>query len=204
MLLNISPPSEDISQKSKIISFIPGHIIFLDFLLLRLESNALVNALHKALAVVLETQIYTKIDYENVHELTQLLSFVGRNRINDRCTIFIVKTLSLRGQILNVEQARRIIWALSSVKLPEDLDYYTLLGRSLNVLKINFANEEFEAINTTLQKMVQKFLTDRTKFDKFYDEQLYSMCAEFVVLNDLGFEEATFIQRALNKVVSCF
>lgn len=202
-MLNNFAPSEHI-KLNQFLSFFPGHIIFLDFLLRRLEPNPLVDALLMALPVLLQIQIGTKIDYENVQELTELLRFIGRNRVNDQCTMNIVNALTLQGEELKVEQARNIIWSLCSVKLPEHLNYDKLLNNAINVMKRHFAEEEFTTINTTLEKMVRKYLTDSTKFNKFYDEEMYNSCADFIVTNDLGFEKATFIQSVLNKVVSCF
>lgn len=156
------------------------------------------------LPVWLQIQIGTKIDYENVDELLALLRFITRKRVSDKCTIIIVNALILQGEDLNRRQARHIIWLLSSTGLPDHLNYDKLLGNSINVIKRHFAMEQFWAIKVTLAKMVWKYSSDSTKFEKFYDEEFYNKCADFVVTNDLGFEEAIHILRKLCKVVSFY
>lgn len=182
-----------------------GHIIFLDFLLRQIESNPLVDALRMALPVLLQIQIGTKIDYENVTQLTDLLRFISRNRVSDQCSMNIVNALTLQGEELNHEQARSVVWSLSKITLQSDhMHYDKLLDNAIKVMNRNFDKEDFVVLNTTLEKMVWKYLTDTNKFERFYDERFYNSCSDFVVANDLGFEKATFIQTDLNRVVSFF
>lgn len=166
-----------------------------------MESNPLVEALHLALPVLLQIQIGTKIDYENVSQLTDLLTFVSRYRVNDQCIMNIVNALTLHGTDLSVEQAQSVVWSLSTTFLPVyNSKCNKLLENAINVLKRNVDELDFIAVNTALKKMTDKYITDPEKFVKFYDETFYNKCADYVVMKDLGFENAVFIQRELNKL----
>lgn len=178
-----------------------GHLIFLDFLLRRMDRNALVDTLQLALPVLLQIQIGTKIDYDNVTQLTELLSFVSRYRVNDQCIMNIVNALTLHGADLNLEQARSIVWSLSSSSLRiHNANSDKLLENAIRVMKRDFDKEDFTVLCTTLEKMINKYMYNPSTYEKFYDETLYNKCGDFVVTNDLGFENATFIQRQMNKL----
>ncbi len=165
------------------------------------KQNALVDALKLALPMLLQIQIGTKIDYENVNQLTELLAFVSRYRVSDQCIMNIVNALTLHGNDLNLEQARSIIWSLSSTKIRiYNSKCEKLLDNAIKATKRDFEQEEFSTMNTTLEKMIEKYMWDPKEYEKFYDEALYNKCADFVVIKDLGFENATYLQRQMNKL----
>lgn len=166
-----------------------------------MKPNPLVDALKLALPLVLQIQIGTKMDYENVAQLVELLMFVSRYRVSDQCIMNIVNGLTLHGEELSLNQAHSILWSLSSTSnqiYKPGCD--KLLTNSIKVMKRDFDKEEYSTVCTTLEKMVHKYLYDPSAYEKFYDEALYNKCADFIVLNDLGFEKATFIQNSLNKL----
>lgn len=178
-----------------------GQIVFLNFLLRQMEPNPLVDALLMALPALLQIQIGTKIDYDNVAQLCELLAFVSRNRVSDQCTMNIVNALTMHGVDLNVEQSRRIIWSLSSTSAQiYNPSCEKLLDNAIKAMKRDFEKEDFPTICTTLEKMIGKYLYDQNEFQKFYDETLFNKFADLVVMNDLGFANATFLQRELNKL----
>lgn len=166
-----------------------------------MESNPLVEALRLALPVLLQIQIGTKIDYDNANELVELLQFVSRNRVSDQCILNIVNALVLRGTDLSPEQARSIVWSMSSRSmLVKNLSCSKLVENAIKVLRSDIGDGEFETHCTTVQKMVGKYLDDSHEFEKFYDEALFNRYADTVVTKDLGFENACFLQRHLNNL----
>lgn len=178
-----------------------GHIIFLSFLLKQMKSNPLVDVLQLALPVLLQIQINTKIDYENVTQLTELLRFVSEYRVSDQCIMNIVNSLVLHGEDLSLEEARSIVWSLSSKSLRiHNSSCDKLLTNSIKVIKKHFGEEEWSTVQTTLEKMIEKYMSDQSTFEKFYDEAFYNKCADFAVTKDLGFENASYLQRQLNKL----
>ncbi|XP_037034087.1 uncharacterized protein LOC119072878 [Bradysia coprophila] len=179
-----------------------GHIIFLGYLLEQMESNPLVDALKIALPTLLQVQISTKIDHENVAQLIELLRFVSQRRVSDPCIRNICAALRLRGEDLSPEQARYVVWSLSSPTLSVPKEYLDkLMEDAIRAMsKEKFGAENILTIGTTLKKMINKYMHDPHEFDKFYNEAFFNKCADAVVMNDLGFEKATFIQRDLNNL----
>ncbi|KAJ6625240.1 hypothetical protein Bhyg_16521, partial [Pseudolycoriella hygida] len=178
-----------------------AHLIFLSKMLPRLDRTPLVEALQIALPLLLQIQIGTKIDYENVSELTELLHFACEHRVSDQCVMNIVNSLILHGEDLSVEQSRSILWSLSDRSFRvNNANCEKLLENAMRAMKRNINREDHKELNTTVDRLIFKYLDDPSKNVKFYDEFLFNTCSDLVVENDLGFENATCLQKEFNKI----
>ncbi|XP_037034884.1 uncharacterized protein LOC119073484 [Bradysia coprophila] len=178
-----------------------GNLVFLSFLLRQMESNRLVDSLQMLLPELVQLQVSKNIDHLNVTQLTELLNYISHHRLSEQCTVNILNALILHHQNLNGEQAKTIVWSLSSPILSIPMAYRdALLESSIREFVKNINQFDFGTVLITLAKMINRYLDDTIEYEKFYNEGLYYECTDFVVTNDLGFEKATFLQRRLNRL----
>lgn len=175
-----------------------GHIIFLEFLLKKTESIPLVEALKMALPMLLQIQIGTKMDHENVGQLTELLVFVSRNSVSEQCIMNIVTALTLHGDHISLDQARSILWSLTDLK-SFNPNYEKLLQNCIKVLMRSLDLLTFEGMEATLSRMIDKY---QQRYTSFYHERFYQECVNYVIQNDVGFLNAVFVQKKLSRIVS--
>lgn len=166
-----------------------------------MESNSLVNSLQMLLPELVELQVSKNIDHLNVTQLTELLNYISHHRLSENSSLNIVNALALRSQHLDGEQAKTILWSLSSPILSIPKEYQeVLLENSTREFVENIHQFNFYTVVTTLGKMINRYLDDTIECERFYDEKLYHSCGDFVIAKDLGFEKATFLQRRLNRL----
>ncbi|KAG4071490.1 hypothetical protein HA402_011644 [Bradysia odoriphaga] len=178
-----------------------GNLVFLSFLLRQMESNRLVDSLQMLLSELVQLQVNKNIDHLNVIQLTELLNYISHHRLSGQCTINTLNALILHRHNLNGEQAKTIVWSLSSLTLSIPMAYRdALLESSIRVFVENINQFDFGTVLITLAKMINRYLDDTIEYEKFYNEDLYYKCTDFVVTNDLGFEKATILQQRLNRL----
>lgn len=178
-----------------------GHILFLNFLFKRMKPNPLVDTLKLALPVLLQIQISSQIDHENVPQLAELLRFVSQHKVSDTSIMNIVSSLTIHGADLSLEQARSIVWSLSNRSFPMyNENCEKLLQNSIKAMCRQIDNEDITHLSTTFMKMNDKYFSNPDTFQAFYNETFCNKCADFVVMNDLGFEEAGYIQKQMNRL----
>uniref|UniRef100_A0A182RLE8 RAP domain-containing protein n=1 Tax=Anopheles funestus TaxID=62324 RepID=A0A182RLE8_ANOFN len=172
------------------------HIVFLSFILKKLDRTPLVEALQIALPMLLQIQIGYKLDHENVQQLVELLEFVSQHKVNDRTVMNIVSALTLHGTSLSPEQAINALKALSSFHafLPQ---YEKLLQNVFAVLERDLDEVPFKMIDFVLKKVMDKNLD---YFPMFYYEPFLKRCAQYAVDHDIGLMNALYMLKKLNKI----
>lgn len=173
------------------------HIIFLEFLLKKVEPTPLIEAFKIALPMLLQMQLGTKMDHENIGQLTDLLYFVTRNPVSQQCVMNIVSALTLHGHELSHDEARSIVWSLADLK-QFNVNHKKLLENSLQVLTKSLHNLSFELVELTLTKLIDKY---NQRFAFFYNEQFYNKCSSYIIDNNIGFMNAIYVQKKFNKIV---
>lgn len=173
-----------------------GHIIFLSFLLKKFEPSPLVDALKLSLPMLFQIQVPLKMDHENVPQLTELLQFVAKNRVSDKIAMNIISALTMHGENLSPDEARSIIWSLSDTKRFHP-GHEKLLRNSLMVFKNNLTYFSFDHLESTLGKLIDKFMQ---KNAAFYDEEFYAKCVDYVIERDVGFVNGVYVLKKLNKI----
>lgn len=168
-----------------------------------MESSPLVDALLMALPTLLQIQISTQIDHENTAQLVELLRFVSYRKVSEACIMNICSALILCSENLSPEQAKDVIWSLSSFHLhvPKAHSDKLLEDAIRAICQANIDEENIATFGKALLKrMTNKYLTDPLEFEAFYSETFFKHCADSVVKNDLGFDNAVSIQSWLNNV----
>lgn len=174
-----------------------GHIIFLSYLLKKMEPTPLVEAFKIALPMLLQIQIGTKMDHENVAQLVELLLFVAQNRVSDQCVMNIVSALTMHGDNLSSSEAKSIIWSLTELKNITS-NHEKLLGNCFCVLEKSLDELTFKDVELTLERIIEKY---SAHYMAFYSESFYQCCVDYCVQHNVNFMDAIYVQRKLNKIV---
>ncbi|XP_053679524.1 uncharacterized protein LOC128730499 [Anopheles nili] len=172
------------------------HIVFLSFILKKLDRTPLVEALQIALPMLLQIQIGYKLDHENVQQLVDLLEFVSRHKVNDRTIMNIVSALTLHGTNLSPEQAINALKGIASFNtfLPQ---YSKLLQNIFSVLDQDLDKLPFKMLDFALKKVLDKNLE---QFPMFYNEKFLNRCAQYAIDHDIGLLNALYILKKFNKI----
>lgn len=175
-----------------------GHIIFLNYLFKKMEPTPLVEAFKIALPMLLQIQIGTKMDHENVAQLVELLLFVAHNRVSDQCVMNIVSALTMHGNNLSSNEAKSIVWSLTEQKTITN-NHEKLLTNCFRVLEQSLDELQVKDVELTLEKIIDKY---SMHYMAFYSETFYQRCVDFCVQHNANFMDAIYVQRKLNKIVS--
>lgn len=173
-----------------------NQIVFLEFLLKKFETTPLIEALQMALPALFQINLSTKIDHENVVQLTDYIAFASKNNINDKCTMNIVSALTLHGNKITGDQACNVIWSLAEMKNYQPA-YEKLLSNSYSALLREIKTIPFNQLETTMHKVIQRIINN---VSDFYNEDFMNACANQVIEDDLGFQKSIYIFKKLNKI----
>lgn len=172
------------------------HIVFLDFILKKMDRSPLVEALQLALPMLLQIQISYKMDHENVQQLVDLIGFASQHRISDRCIMNIVSALTLHGTSMTGSQAADVLKALTNFSALEPA-HLKLLDNVFRTLIAKMDDINFKTLDFMMKKIVEKNLD---KYPMFYNDAYLKRCAQFVVDHDMGIMNALYLQKKLNKI----
>jgi FAST kinase domain-containing protein 2 len=177
-----------------------GHIIFLEFLLRKYDNSNLVEALRMALPMLFQIQVNFKMDHENVHQLTELLMFISRYRVNEQCVTSVVTALTMHGKKIPVDLAASIIWSLTDIKKFQPM-FEKLLQNCCKVLINGMKNKtvDYGTMERTLTRMVDKYTL---RYPSFYNEEFLNTACTFTVEKNVGFTKTVYVLKKLNRIVS--
>ncbi|XP_055549663.1 uncharacterized protein LOC129732641 [Wyeomyia smithii] len=172
------------------------HILFLDFVLKKMDQSPLIEALQLALPMLLQIQLPYKMDHNNVQQLVDLLGFVAGHKVSSRTMINIISALTLHGTNINSQHAAEILITMC------ELGYYELIHTKLLenifiVLEKDLYQLSFKTIDFILMKISEKNLE---KYPMFYNEAFIKKCSQFMVDKDVGILNALYFQKKLNKI----
>uniref|UniRef100_A0A336MCK0 CSON009559 protein n=1 Tax=Culicoides sonorensis TaxID=179676 RepID=A0A336MCK0_CULSO len=199
--LKISPNSRIMTSLLSLIKYqindvTLAHLIFLDFLLRKMQKTPLTEALSIALPMIFQIQLPLKLDPENIREVNDCLAFVTRNAVSEQCKTNIVTTLTLHGEDLTALEAAFTIKQMCELK-PYNSNYDKLISNCFAVLNKNFHDLYFSTIDSILTKVVDRY----NYHDQiFYDEEFMRKSAEFVIKNDKEIETSFYILKKFNKL----
>ncbi|XP_055613466.1 uncharacterized protein LOC129759917 [Uranotaenia lowii] len=173
------------------------HIVFLDFILKKMDRTPLVEALQMALPMLLQIQISYKMDHENVQQLVDLLHFVSNKNMANRCVTNLVSALTLHGTNLNAAQAVEILKALLMFTDFQQV-HLKLLDNVFQVVTSNIKGINFKTIDFVMKQIVEKNLD---KYPMFYNEVFFKACSDLIIEQDLGIINALYILKKFNKIL---
>ncbi|XP_053697853.1 uncharacterized protein LOC128744700 [Sabethes cyaneus] len=172
------------------------HIVFLNFILKKLDQSPLIEALQLALPMLMQIQLPYKMDHDNVQQLVDLLGFVAQHKVSNRSVVNIVSALTLHGTNLNSQHAAEILIALSDFGYFEPI-HNKLLDNVFKALQKDLYQLSFKTIDFMLMKIGEKNVE---KFPAFYNEAFIKKCSQFMVDKDVGILNALYFQKKLNKI----
>lgn len=178
----------------------PNNLLFLSFLLSKMKKTPLTEALAIAIPIVFDLNLSLKIDHNKTTELTEMLNFVSSSpmKISKKSMTSIITALTLHGKNLSLQEARSVIWSFTSMRI-FDPSYEKLFNNCMKILNTNYLDLTFEELESTVTKMMDKFLAGGSLF---YNEQLLNNCAKYVIKKDVGDLGASYILKKFNRI--CF
>ncbi|CAG2065479.1 unnamed protein product, partial [Timema podura] len=84
-------------------------IVFLEFVLKRMKSSSLTDALRIALPLVFEAQLETKIDRSNPSQLAELLYYSAQTQCSDSCIELLLGALNDLHHELDINSAKLVV-----------------------------------------------------------------------------------------------
>lgn len=184
--------------KNQINDFMPNNLIFLSFLLKKMEPIPLTDALLIAIPTVFDLNLSQRIDHNNSVELTELLHFLSKTsvKISTRSMTNIFTALLLNGDTLSVEQAKSIVWSFTAMR-GFDPAYEKLYTNCLNIINANIMDLSFTDVESTLQKIIVKYQEGETAI---MNESFLESVVSFIIEKDVGFLRTCYILRKFNKI----
>lgn len=179
------------------------HIMFLDFLLRQFKGSPLVDGLLIALPIVFEVNLPLKMDKENIVHLAEYLYYISKKPVSDKCWKLIVDALLRyidKNDLTDPKIAKSIIWSICDMN--QDEYFEPLFKKATNALILSDIEKlEYNEILTTMSKLIFKY---SPQFPFYYNETLIDICANYIIDNDCGFEEAAYTLRKFLRIVSIF
>lgn len=170
-------------------------IIFVDFLLSKAKPTPLVEALQIALPIVYDIQLPTKLDQYNLFSLSEHLHYVSKKKISQQSVMIIINCL-MKVRTFNAKSSISIMWSLCDME-PNAL-FEPLLNKAIKSLLIAGHSIPYTNLETVVSKMVSKF-SAKNLF--YFNEAFFDLCANVIINQDLGFENAVHMLKKFLKVV---
>lgn len=184
--------------KDNINDLSPSQLIFLNFMLDKMESTALVEALKIAVPLVFEINLSLKLDHDNQSELAEILHFISTSsmKITKKSMTIIFTALTIHGSSMSVGLAKSVIWSLCSLR-EFDESYERLAQNCIGVLNENYSAMSIEDLECTSEKMMRRMKRGDLVF---YNEDFFNKTAAAVIERDAGFLSANFILKKMNLI----
>jgi FAST kinase domain-containing protein 2 len=185
--------------KNQINELTLGHIVFLEFLLRKYDTTPLTDALRLALPMLFQIQVQYQMDHENLAQLSDLLMFISRYKVNDQCRTSVVTALTMHGRKIPADSAASIIWSLTDIRQWQPM-YEKLLLNSYKALigSMQANTVSFGTVERTLSRIVDKYML---RYPSFYNEELLDAICRFTVAKDVGFTKTIYVLKKLNRIV---
>uniref|UniRef100_A0A1B6CUF4 FAST kinase leucine-rich domain-containing protein n=1 Tax=Clastoptera arizonana TaxID=38151 RepID=A0A1B6CUF4_9HEMI len=168
-------------------------ITFLDFVMKDFVKTPLVTALKIALPIVFEAHLISTCDLENVIQLGDLLKFVSRRPIHEKCTRHIIEALTEQRKMIDFKLAKSIIRSLCDLKRKVQYDEI-LLHHSLDVLTDSINDLSFHEIDFVLTQVLSKYTLG---YDYFYHEEFLNACSRYIIEKQCSFEHGIWTLKKL-------
>lgn len=175
-----------------------NNLVFLSFLLTKLNRTPLIEALQIAIPMIFNMNITQQLDHNNTTELAELLHFATCSpiQIKQKSMNIIITALTLHGNELDLSEAKSIVWSFGAMR-NFDPSYLKLFNNCMNILVSKNMEMSFEDIETTLDKFIEKFQNG----DYIYlHEEFFNACTATIIEKDLGFLNASYVLRKFNRI----
>ncbi|XP_068619170.1 uncharacterized protein [Battus philenor] len=175
-------------------------IMFLDFLLDQFDSkNHLVDVLKLALPLAFQIHLPLELDNDDLPLLKDMLIYCCNHDLPDRCINNVVTGLLLHDQSIDAQTAKSIVWSLCQVNCTEQIfpTRVQLLHICYDILAHRIAELSYNDVLKTAAKIKGRVLE---KHPEYYQEQLLDAIADYVIKNNIEFEQGLLVARVLSRV----
>ncbi|KAF6216894.1 hypothetical protein GE061_001244 [Apolygus lucorum] len=169
---------------------------FFDFLLKEFTSSPIVEALRIALPHVVENNVKTKANKDNLTQLCDLLHYASKRELSTSTINFLVDSIMKKGRNLDLKCSKSIIRSLCDMKAPHG-SHGPLLHCAIGVLMDNIHLCSFNELDSLLSKLATAY-SPRNSY--FYHEVLMETASRFIMGAGCTFEEAVWHLRKLHKL----
>ncbi|XP_029668271.1 FAST kinase domain-containing protein 2, mitochondrial-like [Formica exsecta] len=174
-------------------------IIFIVFLLKKMDSTPLRDALLIALPLVFQAQLPTKLDSEDIVLLTWSLRFANENNINNPIIQDTILKSLQKYENLDIRTAWSIFHSLcyTSHLSPTAFD---ILFEVQKILIANAKQLNVQEIIKILEKLVFATIKNREYGCKFYNETLVDACVNSALSSNINFNSGIYLLKLLNDL----
>lgn len=185
--------------KDQINELTPSNLLFLSFLLDKMNKTPLTEALMMAIPMLFDLNLSLKLDHNNTTEMTDLFHYITLSslKFSSKSMTSIITALTLHGSNLQLQEALSIIWSFARQRNFEPT-YEKLFDNCMIVLNQDYMELSFDEMENTLSKLCSKFLSGEFIF---YNEEFFNNCAKFVIEKDAGNHFASFVLKKFNRIV---
>lgn len=178
------------------------HIVFLDFILQKLKTVPVVEALKMALPMLFQIHLNNQLDYDNLPRLMVYFNYATNNiqYINNKSLNSLVSAITLHSHELNAIDAKQIVWSLSRLDCIEPIGE-RLLNNSFSTLCKNVKELKLNDLELLVSKMTIKCAEGQ---DEFYNEEFLSLVIEEIIINSADFLNSCHLLMDLLRIVSNF
>ncbi|CAH2044861.1 unnamed protein product, partial [Iphiclides podalirius] len=175
-------------------------IMFLDFVLDRFDSkNHLVDVLKLALPLAFQIHLPLELDNDDLPLLKDMLTYCCHHDLPDRCVNNVVTGLLLHDQAIDAQTAKSIVWSLCQINCTEQLfpTRLQLLHICFDILSQRIDELPYSDVLRTIAKVKGRVLE---KHPEYYHELLLDSAADYVIRNNVDFDNALLVARVLSRV----
>ncbi|KAK9752661.1 RAP domain [Popillia japonica] len=170
-------------------------IIFTDFLLSKATPSPLVDALKIALPIVYDVQLPIKLDQTNVTTLSEHLHYVSRRDVISEQSVKRIVNSLMKVKVFDQRSATSIMWSLCD--MPPKAEFEPLLHKAMKSLFIGGYSVPYHDLETIISKLIKKY---KLNAPYYYNDDFFNYCANILITQDLGFENAVHLLRKFLRV----
>ncbi|KAL6417581.1 hypothetical protein ACFW04_013571 [Cataglyphis niger] len=174
-------------------------IIFIFFLLKKMDSTPLRDALLIALPLVFQAQLPTKLDSEDIVLLTWSLRFACENNLNNPIIQDTILKSLWKYENLDVQTALSIFRSLCYISHLSPI-VFDVLSDVQKILIANAKQLNIREIIKTLEKLVFAITNNREHGCKFYNETLIDACVNSALSSNINFSSGISLLKLLNDL----
>ncbi|KRT82952.1 hypothetical protein AMK59_4227 [Oryctes borbonicus] len=165
-------------------------IIFTDFLLSKAKPSPLVEALKIALPLAYDIQLPTKINQTSLSNLAEHLHYVSKKSVISEDSVMLIVDYLMKVKVFDPKSSISILWSICD--MPSNARFKPLFLKAIKSLLAVGHVIPYHDFETVISKMITQY-TPNMSF--YYNGQFCDYCANLVVSQDLGFENAVHLLR---------
>ncbi|XP_058808618.1 uncharacterized protein LOC131674118 [Phymastichus coffea] len=174
----------------------PNEIYYLTFLLKRMNPTHLGNAIYTALPEVFEARIKSKLDVEDIVELSNALKFASEHTEAKELIQFLVQKIDEYNGPIDTTVSIKIFRSICRINQLTS-SYHKILFKIRDVLLQNVDNLNEVEVKLIILEICTQVLKG---YDEFYNSLLLDMLINQIVKNNYGMEYGIQVLGKINRL----